>query len=128
MLADNVRLHSGDAFRKAESQEVAARFATSRNRERRRSCSICVTPCGRGVEGIPRANLFLDHGTITICRAEVPKQAFKTRPRKDVTKLPVAVLVNRGTAGPAEIVASAILRTPRRRGGDRLSETARCRS
>ncbi len=38
-----------------------------------------------------------------------PRQAFNADPAKDITKLPLVVLVNRGTAGPAEIVASAIL-------------------
>jgi carboxyl-terminal processing protease len=40
-------------------------------------------------------------------------------PAKAVTTLPVAVLVNRGTAGPAEIVAAAILENAR---GDIVGE------
>jgi carboxyl-terminal processing protease len=58
--------------------------------------------------------LFLDHGTITYLQGQkYPRQAFNADPAKDITKLPVAVLVNRGTAGPAEIIASAILENAR---------------
>jgi carboxyl-terminal processing protease len=48
-----------------------------------------------------------------ICRGRSIREAFNADPAKDITKLPVAVLVNRGTAGPAEIVASAILENAR---------------
>jgi carboxyl-terminal processing protease len=65
-------------------------------------------------EGIATANLFLDHGTITYLQGQkYPREAFNADPLKDITKLPVAILVNRGTAGPAEIVASAILENAR---------------
>ena len=69
---------------------------------------------GEESEGIATANLFLDHGTITYLQGQkYPRQAFNADPAKDITKLPVAVLVNRGTAGPAEIVAAAILENAR---------------
>jgi len=69
---------------------------------------------GDEAEGIATANLFLDHGTITYLQGQkYPRQAFNADPAKDITKLPVAVLVNRGTAGPAEIVAAAILENAR---------------
>jgi carboxyl-terminal processing protease len=69
---------------------------------------------GEESEGIAAANLFLDHGTITYLQGQkYPRQAFSADPGKDITRLPVAVLVNRGTAGPAEIVAAAILENAR---------------
>ncbi len=69
---------------------------------------------GAESEGVAAANLFLDHGTITYLQGQkYPRQAFNADPAKDITKLPVAVLVNRGTAGPAEIVAAAILENAR---------------
>jgi len=69
---------------------------------------------GDEAEGIATANLFLDHGTITYLQGQkYPRQAFNADPGKDITKLPVAVLVNRATAGPAEIVAAAILENAR---------------
>src|SRR5207253_3523632 len=47
------------------------------------------------------------------------KQDFNAEPGKAVTKLPLVVLVNRGTAGPAEIIASSILANGR---GDVLGD------
>ncbi len=75
---------------------------------------------GEPAEGIATANLFLDHGTITYLQGQkYPKEAFAAEPQKAITKLPVVVLVNRGTAGPAEIVAAAILENAR---GDVLGD------
>jgi carboxyl-terminal processing protease len=75
---------------------------------------------GDPAEGISTANLFLDHGTITYLQGQkYPKQAFTAEADKAITKLPVVVLVNRGTAGPAEIVAAAILENAR---GDVLGD------
>src|SRR6266849_4768287 len=75
---------------------------------------------GESAEGIATANLFLDHGTITYLQGQkYPKEAFSADPQKAITKLPVVVLVNRGSAGPAEIVAAAILENAR---GDVLGD------
>ncbi len=75
---------------------------------------------GDPAEGIATANLFLDHGTITYLQGQkYPKQAFAAEADKAITKLPLVVLVNRGTAGPAEIVAAAILENAR---GDVLGD------
>jgi carboxyl-terminal processing protease len=75
---------------------------------------------GDPAEGIATANLFLDHGTITYLQGQkYPKQAFTAEADKAITKLPIVVLVNRGTAGPAEIVAAAILENAR---GDVLGD------
>src|SRR5262249_14438478 len=65
-------------------------------------------------EGIATANLFLNHGTITYLQGQkYPKQTFVADPQKTVSILPLVVLVNRGTAGPAEVVASAIMENAR---------------
>jgi carboxyl-terminal processing protease len=42
-----------------------------------------------------------------------PRQTFNADPSKAVTNLPLVVMVNRGTAGPAEIVAGAIMENGR---------------
>lgn len=61
-------------------------------------------------EGIALANLFLDKGTIaTLEGQKVPKQSFVADPAKEVWKGPLMVLTNRGTAGAAEVAATALL-------------------
>jgi carboxyl-terminal processing protease len=57
------------------------------------------------------ANFFLKDGTIAILEGQkVEKQTFTADASKSVnTTAPVVVLVNRGTAGPAELVAAALL-------------------
>ena len=75
---------------------------------------------GDPAEGVATANLFLDHGAITYLQGQkYTKETFSADPQKAITKLPVVVLVNRGTAGPAEIVAAAILENAR---GDVLGD------
>jgi carboxyl-terminal processing protease len=72
--------------------------------------------CAEGdeAEGIATANLFLNHGTITYLQGQkYPREAFNADPGKAITTLPVVVLVNKGTAGPAEIVAAAVLENAR---------------
>jgi carboxyl-terminal processing protease len=71
-------------------------------------------------EGVAVANLFLSKGTIgTLQGQKYDKVTFSADPQKKITDLPVAVLVNRGTAGAAELVASAILDNSR---GDVLGD------
>lgn len=61
-------------------------------------------------QGIRLANAFLQSGTIASLQGQtVPTQTFSAESSKFVTSAPLAVLVNHGTAGAAEIVAAAIL-------------------
>ena len=72
--------------------------------------------CAEGdeLEGVATANLFLNHGTIAYLQGQkYPRQAFNAEASKDITSLPVVVLVNKGTAGAAEVVAAAILENAR---------------
>src|ERR1041384_6092243 len=71
-------------------------------------------------EGVAVANLFLGKGTIGSLQGQkVEKVTYSADPQKKITDLPLVVLVNRGTAGPAELVASAILDNTR---GDVLGD------
>jgi carboxyl-terminal processing protease len=56
------------------------------------------------------ANFFLKSGTIASLEGQkFPKQVFAADPGKTINATaPVVVLVNRGTAGPAELVAAAL--------------------
>ncbi|MEG9432350.1 S41 family peptidase [Terriglobus sp. ADX1] len=70
---------------------------------------------GDDAEAIRMANLFLKSGTIAMLEGQkVAKQTFTAEPGKTVNeKAPMVTLVNRGTAGPAEIVAGALLDSKR---------------
>jgi len=65
-------------------------------------------------EGIALANLFEDSGLITYTQGQKSsKQEFQAQASKAVTKLPLAVIVNRSTAGGAEIAAASLLHSKR---------------
>jgi len=60
-------------------------------------------------EGVAVANLFLGKGNIGSLQGQkYDKVTYTADPQKKITDLPLVVLVNRGTAGAAELVASAI--------------------
>ncbi|HET9365779.1 MAG TPA: S41 family peptidase, partial [Candidatus Angelobacter sp.] len=60
-------------------------------------------------EGVAVANLFVGKGTIaTLQGQKYDKVTYTADAQKKITDLPLVVLVNRGTAGAAELVASAI--------------------
>jgi len=61
-------------------------------------------------EAIRLANFFISSGTITTLEGQkFAKQTFTADPAKAInTTAPLVVLVNRGTSGPAEVVAAAI--------------------
>lgn len=61
-------------------------------------------------EAVRLANFFISAGTITTVEGQkFPKQTLAADPSKAInTSSPLVVLVNRGTSGPAEVVAAAI--------------------
>ena len=115
MLEDNVGYIKVDALPKGKSQEIATRIKWLQ-KQGAKKLILDLRSCGSGdeSEGIATANLFLNHGTITYLQGQkFPRETFAADPAKAVTNLPVVVLANHGTAGPAEIVASAILENAR---------------
>jgi carboxyl-terminal processing protease len=65
---------------------------------------------GSEKEGEETANLFLNHGLITYLAGQrFPRKNIMAEPSNQITQLPLVVLTNMSTAGPAEIVAAAIL-------------------
>jgi carboxyl-terminal processing protease len=69
-----------------------------------RNCAI-----GEPEDGIALANLFLTSGRITYLKGQkVPEKDFDADPAKAITALPLAVLVNHGSAGGAEVAAAAL--------------------
>ena len=110
-LATSRSIHS----RKGSRRRSLAKFAICKSRERRSLCSICATRLvAWSLKASPPRIFFLTMAPSLICRDRNIRARLSMLIRlKDITKLPVAVLVNRGTAGPAEIVASAILENAR---------------
>jgi carboxyl-terminal processing protease len=115
MMEDAVGYIKADALPKGESEEIAAKIKSlEKQGAKRLVLDLRDTSKGEETEGIATANLFLNHGTITYLQGQkYPREAFNADPAKAVTSLPLAVLVNKGTAGAAEVVAAAILENAR---------------
>src|ERR1700728_2720310 len=115
MLEDNIGYIKVDALTKAKAQEIAGKIKSlEKSGAKKLVLDLRNTSDGEESEGVATANLFLNHGTITYLQGQkFPREAFNADPAKAVTTLPVAVLVNKGTAGAAEIVAAALLENAR---------------
>jgi carboxyl-terminal processing protease len=115
MMEDGIGYIRVDSFTKGKSQEIATKIkALQKSGAKKLILDLRNCADGDESEGIATANLFLNHGTITYLQGQkYPREAFNADASKDVTNLPVAVLVNKGTAGPAEVVAAAILENAR---------------
>jgi len=115
MLEDGVGYIKVDALPKGKSQEIATRIKWLQ-KQGAKKLILDLRSCAEGdeSEGVVTANLFLNHGTIAYLQGQkYPREAFTADASKAVTTLPLVVLVNRGTAGPAELVAGAILENAR---------------
>ncbi len=115
MLDDGIGYIKVDALTKGKAQDIAAKIKSlEKSGAKKLILDLRNTSDGDESEGIATANLFLNHGTITYLQGQkYPREAFNADPAKAITTLPVAVLVNKGTAGAAEIVAAALLENAR---------------
>ncbi|MBI4460561.1 MAG: S41 family peptidase [Acidobacteria bacterium] len=111
MLSSDIAYLRVTAFPKDQSQKIAARI-----RDLRRSgaanfiLDLRGNALGEIEEGVATANLFLREGLISYVEGQqYPRQSFVAEPSKAISDEPLVVLVNDSTAGPAEIVAGAIL-------------------
>jgi carboxyl-terminal processing protease len=120
-LDDGIIYIKVDAFNKGKAQEISNKLKTDQQKGAKKVI-LDLRDCAQGdeQEGIATANLFLNHGIITYLQGQrYPRETFNADLNKVVTGLPLVVMVNRGTAGPAEIVAAAILENAR---GDVLGD------
>jgi carboxyl-terminal processing protease len=116
MLEDGIGYIKIDDFPKGRSQEVAAKLKElEKTGAKKLVLDLRNSGAGDEDEGIATANLFLNHGTISFLQGQkYPKQSFNADAQKAIAPtVPMVVLVNRGTAGPAEIVAAAIMENAR---------------
>jgi len=115
MLEDSIGYIKVNALTKGKAQEIAGKIKSlEKSGAKKLVLDLRNTSDGEESEGVATANLFLNHGTITYLQGQkFPREAFNADAAKAVTTLPVAVLVNKGTAGAAEVVAAAIMENAR---------------
>jgi carboxyl-terminal processing protease len=95
--------------------EIAAKI-TELEKQGAKKLILDLRNCSTGPDedGVALANLFIDKGLITYTMGQkVSRQDFQASAAKAITKLPLAVIVNRGTAGAAEVAAAALLDSKR---------------
>ena len=115
MLEDGIGYVKVDALTKGKAQEIAAKIKSlEKSGAKKLVLDLRNTSDGEESEGVATANLFLNHGTITYLQGQkFPREAFNADASKAITALPLAVLVNKGTAGAAEVVAAAVMENAR---------------
>jgi carboxyl-terminal processing protease len=115
MLPDNLGYIQVEAMMPGTASQIASAVKTlERGGARKLLLDLRHSSVGPPEEGIAVANLFQDKGLITYLQGQrVPRQNFEADPAKAITKLPVVVLTNRGTALGAEIAAAALLEAKR---------------
>jgi carboxyl-terminal processing protease len=95
---------------KGKAQEIASKIkALQAKGAKKLVLDLRDDSSGDEAEGVAVANLFIGNGQIASLKGQkYDPVTFSADPQKKITDLPLAVLVNRGTAGPAEIVAGAV--------------------
>ncbi len=69
---------------------------------------------GEVEEAVETASLFMDQGLVGyLYGRHYPREDLPVKPARQVSKLPLAVLINQSTVGAAELLASAILNNKR---------------
>ncbi|MBZ5504040.1 MAG: PDZ domain-containing protein [Acidobacteriia bacterium] len=121
LTADNVGVIKAVVLTKGKAAEIAEKIKSLQKKGAKKLVlDLRYDSEGDEEEGVAVANLFLGKGTIgTLQGQKFEKVTYTADPQKKITDLPLAVLVNRGTAGAAELVASAILDNTR---GDVLGD------
>jgi len=110
-----------EGFPKGRAQEIASHVRElQKNGAKKLILDLRNSGDGDIAEGVSTANLFLNHGQIAYVEGQkYPRQNFTADPSKAISSLPLVVIVNKSTAGAAEIVAGAVLANAR---GDVLGD------
>jgi len=121
MAADNTGVIKAQVLTKGKAAEIADKIKSLQKKGARKLVlDLRYNSEGDEEEGVAVANLFLGKGNIGSLQGQkFEKVTYTADPQKKITDLPLVVLVNRGTAGPAELVAAAILDNTR---GDVLGD------
>jgi carboxyl-terminal processing protease len=110
MMPDSVGYIKVSAMSSGKSREVATVIdSLTKQGAKRLLLDLRYCASGNAEDGIDLANLFLDKGIITYTQGQKsPKKTFDADAKKDVTALPLVVMINRGTAAAAEVAAAAL--------------------
>ena len=121
MMEDGVGYVRADGFVKGRAQDIAGKLKDLQKQGAKKFVlDLRNSGDGDEQEGVATANLFMNHGLISYVQGQkYPRQNFNADPAKAITNAPLVVLVNRSTAGPAEIIASSVLENAR---GDVLGD------
>ncbi|MGZ4875570.1 MAG: S41 family peptidase [Candidatus Angelobacter sp.] len=111
MAADNTGVIKAQVLTKGKAAEIADKIKSLQKKGAKKLVlDLRYNSEGDEDEGMAVANLFLGKGNIGSLQGQkFEKVTYAADPQKKITDLPLAVLVNRGTAGAAELVAAAIL-------------------
>ncbi len=115
MLESNVGYVKAVSLTKGKASELSSRIRSLESAGARQLV-LDLRNCAEGEisEGIAASRLFLKRGVIAYVQGQkYPRETFTAEDDDAVTSLPVVVLVNRGTAGAAEVVAAALLENAR---------------
>jgi carboxyl-terminal processing protease len=96
------------ALTPARVDEIAAKIKAD-GKGRKVLLDLRDSSDGDEQQGLRLANFFIKQGNLGALEGQkFPRQTFTAEEARFITAAPVAVLVNRGTAGPAELAAAAI--------------------
>jgi len=111
MAPEQVGVIQAQSLEGSKVKEIAAKVEELQKQGAKRLV-LDLRHCSTGgpEEGTKLANLFLDKGLITYIEGQkVQRQDFSADAAAAISRLPLAVIVNRGTANGAEVAAAALL-------------------
>jgi carboxyl-terminal processing protease len=115
MMQDQIGYIRPDSLVNGKVKDVGA-AVTKMQQQGAKRILLDLRNCAEGdpKNGVELANLFIDKGLITYLQGQrSPRQDFQADASKTITKLPMQVVTNRGTAGAAEVAAGALLDSKR---------------
>jgi carboxyl-terminal processing protease len=111
MLPDQVGLITIPSLESHNLKDIAAKVQEL-EKQGAKKLVLDLRHCATGSpeDGTKLANMFLDKGLITYIEGQkVQRQNVNADASADITHLPLALMVNRGTADGAEVAAAALL-------------------
>jgi carboxyl-terminal processing protease len=110
MLQDQIGYIAAVALDAAHLRDLKAKIEdVQRQGAKKLILDLRNNASGTPEDGARLADYFLDKGVITYAQGQkYPRENLDASPATTITKLPLTVITNRGTAGGAEIAAAAL--------------------